>query len=245
VEVVVVDDASTDPGTIEVLDGLRGEGVHVVRHEHNRGLSESRNTGVRSTRARYVYTLDADDLVPPGVLSLMADRLDARPDLAATFGDTAEFGARLRRRSAPARLDPYRVAFHNDYPSAALFRRDALEAIGGWADLDGQVGYEDWSLWMTLAERGAEAAHMGPGLVHNHYRVADDRMLSGAAKHHRSLYASLRRRHPRLFEDLSRQRERSDLGRGWRLLYPVVFGSRPPFGLRTAAEGLAARLRRR
>jgi glycosyltransferase involved in cell wall biosynthesis len=245
VEAVVVDDASTDAATVEVLDGLRAEGVHVVRHERNRGLSESRNTGLRATRAPYVYTLDADDLVPPGVLALMADRLDARPDLAATFGDTAEFGARVRRRSAPPRLDPYRVAFHNDYPSSALFRREALEAVGGWADLDGQVGYEDWSLWMTLAERGAEAAHMGPGIVHNHYRVAGDRMLSGAAKHHRSLYASLRRRHPRLFEDVRTNRRRSDLGPAWRLLYPVVFGSRPPLGLRTAAERLGARLRRR
>jgi peptidoglycan/xylan/chitin deacetylase (PgdA/CDA1 family)/glycosyltransferase involved in cell wall biosynthesis len=245
VEAVVVDDASTDPATLEVLDGLRAGGVHVVRHERNRGLSEARNTGVRATRAPYVYTLDADDLVPAGVLSLMADRLDARPDLAATFGDTAEFGARVRKRSAPPRLDPFRVAFHNDYPSSALFRREALEAIGGWADLDGQVGYEDWSLWMTLAERGAEAAHVGPGIVHNHYRVAGDRMLSGAAKHHRSLYAALRRRHPRLFEDVPRHRRRSDLGRGWRLLYPVVFGSRPPLGLRTTAERLGARLRRR
>jgi peptidoglycan/xylan/chitin deacetylase (PgdA/CDA1 family) len=244
-EAVVVDDASTDPQTLEVMDRLRAEGVRVVRHERNRGLSEARNTGVRSTRAPYVYTLDADDLVPPGVISLMADRLDARPELAATFGDTAEFGARLRRRSAPPRLDPYRVAFHNDYPSSALFRRAALEAVGGWADLDGQVGYEDWSMWMTLAERGAAAAHMGPGLVHNHYRVARDRMLSGAAKHHRSLYAALRRRHPRLFEEVPRHRESTDLGRGWRLLYPVVFGSRPPLGLRTAGERLGARLRRR
>jgi peptidoglycan/xylan/chitin deacetylase (PgdA/CDA1 family)/GT2 family glycosyltransferase len=245
VEAVVVDDASTEPATLEVLNGLRAAGVRVVRHERNLGLSESRNTGVRASRAPYVYALDADDLVPPGALAMLADRLDARPELAATFGDTAEFGGRLRRCSTPPRLDPYRIAFHNDYPSSALFRRRALEEVGGWADLDGQVGYEDWSLWMTLAERGFAAAHAGPGLVHNHYRVSGDRMLSGAAKRHRSLYASLRRRHPRLFEDLARHRRDSDLGPGWRLLYPVVFGARPPLGLRMAAERLAARLRRR
>ena len=38
VELVVVDDASTDPATLEVLDGLRAEGVRVIRHEVNQHL---------------------------------------------------------------------------------------------------------------------------------------------------------------------------------------------------------------
>ena len=86
-EIVVVDDASTDPATLEILDRLRGERTRVIRHPENRHLSASRMTGVAATSARYVYPLDADDQAVPGALAAMADRLDAVPEAAVVAGD--------------------------------------------------------------------------------------------------------------------------------------------------------------
>src|SRR5271157_5917686 len=67
VEVVVVDDGSTDTDTRRVLDDLAGPGVTVV-HQDNAGLSAARMAGVRATTAPYIYNLDADDLAAPGAL---------------------------------------------------------------------------------------------------------------------------------------------------------------------------------
>ena len=50
VEIVVVDDGSTDPGTRIVLDELAAAGTMVIRQE-NRGAAEARSAGLRATTA--------------------------------------------------------------------------------------------------------------------------------------------------------------------------------------------------
>jgi hypothetical protein len=245
VELVVVDDASTDPETAEALDQLRADGVRVLRHEVNQGLSAARRTGLAATTAQYVFPLDSDDLLVAGALAHLADRLDSDESLCATWGDIVEFGTRHRRLSMPVVFDPYRVAYRNDYPVCSMFRRDALERVGAWQDVGGQVGYEDWNLWMSFAERGERAMHAGAGVVAVHRRLHGLRMLGDAAKRHRALYAELRRSHPRLFAEISQHRRRSTLPRLARLAYPLVFGSRPPLGLRDGPAEAFAAVRRR
>ena len=244
VELVVVDDASTEAETATALDALRARGVTVVRHEVNRGLSAARRTGLAATTAPYVFPLDSDDLLVRGALKRLADRLDTDPGAAAAYGDTQEFGTRSRLDTKPVALDAYRVAFRNRYPVCSLFRRVALVAAGAWQDVGGMVGYEDWALWMTLAERGERAVHVGPGFVAVRYRLHGPRMYGDAAARHRRLYAELRRSHPRLFAELGRHRRASPMGPVQRLTYPWLFGDRPPIGLRDrVSAALPARRR--
>lgn len=244
VEVVVVDDASTDERTRRTLDRLRSRGVPVVRHDHNRGLPAARMTGLRATGAPYVFPLDADDLAVPGALAGMADRLDATPDAAVCWGDYQEFGTRDRIRRVPARLDAYRIAYRNEYPVSSLFRRSVLESVGGWQAVGDMVGYEDWNLWMTLAERGAIGLHSGNGICVRR-RLHGTRMYGDAARNHIALYATLRALHPRLFAEIRTHRRSTDLGLARRCLYPVVFGWRPPTGLIICAERLLGPVRKR
>src|SRR5687768_983763 len=160
VEIVVVDDASPDDATPRILAGL--EGARVVTHTENRGLIAARMTGLAETSAPYVFPLDADDHAEPGALAAMADVLDADPEIAACFGDYAEFGTQNVVRAVPDRLDAYRVAYTNEYPVSALFRRTALESLGAWRAGDfTEPAYADWNLWMALAEAGARGAHLG------------------------------------------------------------------------------------
>jgi glycosyltransferase involved in cell wall biosynthesis len=224
VEVVVVDDASTDPATLATLDALAAGGTRVVRHEVNRHLAAARATGLRSTTAPYVYPLDADDQAVAGVLARMADLLDADPSLAAVIGDYEEFGTQALMRAVPETLDPYRVAYCNEYPVTALFRRSALERMGGWRP--GLSGYEDWDLWMSLAEAGLPVAHLGAGAAIYRRRLHGTRMLAGARANHRELYRDMRRAHPRLFADLARHRRASPMSRRRKVLYPFVYGGR-------------------
>jgi peptidoglycan/xylan/chitin deacetylase (PgdA/CDA1 family) len=240
VELVIVNDASSDPDTLQTLDALRGRGIRVVDHEVNRGLSAARMSGLRATAARYVFPLDADDLAVPGALTTMADRLDESPDVTVCFGDYAMFGTGQGVRRVPARLDPYRVAYRNDYPVSSLFRRSVLESVGAWQAVGRGTGYEDWSLWMTLAERGAQGVHSERGVAFRR-RLHGSRMLGDAAKHHVELYATLRTLHPRLYEELPRHRRETDLGFAAKWLYPILFGWRPPLGLVTRVERILRR----
>lgn len=242
VEIVVVDDHSSDRGTLDVLEQLEAEGVRVLRHEQNSGVAAARTSGLRATRARYVFPLDADDLAIPGVLAAMAERLDADAEAAVCFGDYCEFGDTEIVRAVPDRLDPYRLAYTNEYPISALFRRTVLEEIGGWKgnDYTGR-SYEDWNVWMTLAERGEKGVHLGVGRLTYRRRLHGERKLAAGKRRHRFLYRELRHAHPRLFSDLRAHRRRSELGTLRKLLYPVVYGGRPRFGFERNVKALLDR----
>ena len=226
VEIVVVDDASPDETTRSVLAGL--DGARVVTHPENRGLIGARTTGLAETSAPYVFPLDADDRAEPGALSAMADVLDQRADVGVCFGDYVEFGAQNVVRAVPDWLDPYRLAYTNEYPVSALFRRSVIDAVDGWrAGGFAEPAYADWGLWMALVENGTRGIHMGPGTITFRKRFHEGRMLDAARRRHHAMYSDLRRAHPRLFADLSSHRRRSDMSFLRKALYPVVYGPRP------------------
>jgi glycosyltransferase involved in cell wall biosynthesis len=240
VELVVVDDGSTEPATAAVLDGLRDEGVEVVS-QANTGLPGARMAGLAATSAPYVFPLDADDLLEPATLPAMADALDADPQAAVCFGDYAEFGDGGHLvRAVPAQLDPYRIAYTNEYPVAALFRRSALEDVGGWRAI--QYGYEDWDMWMGLAERGLRGVHAGPGRITYRRRLHGERMLTTAKRNHPEIYGVLRSRHPELFARISEHRRASELSRVRKVLYPHVYGARRRYGWERKAKAALDRV---
>lgn len=226
VEVVVIDDHSNDADTEHALRALEADGVTVVRHDENQGPAGARQTGLKATSARYVFPLDSDDLAAPGVLGRMADALDAHPEADVCFGDYLEFGDSQITRAVPPTIDPYRVAFTNEYPVSSLFRRRVLDEVGGWPLIP---AYEDWHLWMTLAERGSKGLHLGAGVVTYHRRLHGERLLTASKQVHPQLYARLRADHPRLFAELPAHRRGSNLHPARKLLYPFVYGGRRRF----------------
>lgn len=84
VEVVVVDDGSTDE-TLEVLDAAGLSGLSVVSREQG-GISAARNTGAREALGRWLVFLDDDDKLLPGHLSAMRKALSGDRIAAATCG---------------------------------------------------------------------------------------------------------------------------------------------------------------
>lgn len=75
VELLVVDDGSTDetPQTLARFTAERGDGVKIIVHEVNRGLTEAMKTGTRAARGRITVFMDADlSYAPPIVERLVA-----------------------------------------------------------------------------------------------------------------------------------------------------------------------------
>ncbi len=150
-DIIVVDDGSTDDRTNALLARYDRPRTRVIR-QTRRGLPAARNRGLAETRATYICALDADDRLAPTYLERSVSVLEADPGLTfashwvQTFGDeTATW--------RPERCDLAAVLDMNTINGAALVRRDALVAVGGW-DETMRDGCEDWDLWLRLLERG-------------------------------------------------------------------------------------------
>lgn len=71
-EVILVDDCGTD-NTMAVAEKFIScssikNRFRIVRHEHNKGNSVARNTGISEARGKYIYQLDDDDTMTPDCL---------------------------------------------------------------------------------------------------------------------------------------------------------------------------------
>jgi glycosyltransferase involved in cell wall biosynthesis len=218
-ELVIVDDGSTDEATIARLRELEGEGAQVVR-QANSGLSAARMAGVRATSAPYIYPLDADDLLAPGALARLADAMDANPQAAVAYGDVEMFGAASNFfDNSATQLDPWLITYISNIPGTSMVRRTALLEAGGWQLNEG--GYEDWDLWMSMAERGFRGVY-APGMQFRYRISADGRMWSDAMSKHERLQALVRSRHPALYDGRRANRRRSIARPREKLLFPLI-----------------------
>ena len=66
-ELVIINDCSTD-NSLVIAKEFSDPRIRIVEHEQNKGLSASRNTGIRNTSAQYIAFLDADDIWKPAFL---------------------------------------------------------------------------------------------------------------------------------------------------------------------------------
>ena len=69
IEVILIDDGSTD-GCGEICDGYaRADGRVRVIHNENRGLAATRNTGLELANGEYISFIDSDDWIEPETFS--------------------------------------------------------------------------------------------------------------------------------------------------------------------------------
>jgi glycosyltransferase involved in cell wall biosynthesis len=157
VEVVVVDDASTDE-TPQRLEAIEDRRLRVLRNEVNLGVSGARNRGIEGARGPWVAFLDDDDLWAPGKLRAQLAAPGATAAVLVYAGAVAVDAGRRIQRVLPAPtdgdalradlLDGNRIGS----PSCVLARTDALRRVGGF-DPDLSI-LADWDLWLRLVEIG-------------------------------------------------------------------------------------------
>lgn len=156
VEVIVVDDGSTD-GTPAVLERFAREVLAV--HLDGRGVAEARNAGLARAAGAYVVFLDADDLLLPGGLQAQVNRFAQEPAADAVYGEWFACDVRtgisfLGKSPIPADAVIPRILLGNvvTTPSAMMIRRGALEEAGGF---NPAVSFTaDWDMWIRLGLRG-------------------------------------------------------------------------------------------
>jgi glycosyltransferase involved in cell wall biosynthesis len=198
VELVVVDDGSTDEGTRHEMEMLREQGIQVVRQE-NKGLSAARNAGVRAAHGEYIFPLDADDRMRGGGwIDRAIGIFGSRPEVGVVFGDAEFFGMRTGRSQLGA-LDVERLLARNYIFASALFRRTVWQQNGGYDE--GMVGgFEDWDFWVGAIEQRWQFEYLPE--VFFEYRRASESMLTRAYAVEPETADFVGRKHGRLYKDV-------------------------------------------
>jgi glycosyltransferase involved in cell wall biosynthesis len=169
-EVIVIDDASSD-GSTETLSDITDSRLRIVRHWRNQGLSGARNTGIALSRGQYVALLDADDVSLPLRCERQVALLDARPEvgLVGCWSNRIDLQGRLiavgrdEWRVSDAALRPLMLFTNPFTASTIMVRRSALPERGFLP-----IYAEDYALVADVA-RAAEVALVRETLVD--YRI--------------------------------------------------------------------------
>lgn len=157
-ELIVVDDGSSDAGPERVQQWLSAHGQRfcralLVQHHHNGGLASARNTAFSLARAPWCFVLDADNsLEPEAVDACLALAVAAPPEIAVVHPlvERVEVDPQPGSAALISGLSWQRQHFleRNVVDAMALVRRCAWEQVGGYTHIPG--GWEDYDFWCKL-----------------------------------------------------------------------------------------------
>lgn len=159
IECIVVDDASTDNSRqiAEQFCREHPERFRLITHEKNKGLVAARNTGIENSRGKYFIFIDADDMLAPNAVEVLAYWLDTRRDLTVAYGHLDivkhDGSERVRNPWPYPEYNHERQLMHlNNLPYSSLIRKSHWLEAGGYrlrADRN-----EDAEMWCRLGSYG-------------------------------------------------------------------------------------------
>ena len=172
-ELLLVDDGSTDGSTAIALEYAQKypEKVRYLEHDdhQNRGMSATRNLGIRNAKGEYIAFLDADDVWLPLKLEQQLKTMNSQRSAGVVFGPTQFWyswnenpGNNKRDSMRKIGIEPNRLYYPptllrlllqkkalTPATCSVLIRREVFEKIGGFEDVF-QGCYEDQAFFTKV-----------------------------------------------------------------------------------------------
>lgn len=177
-EIVVVNDGSTEKETLDALVEISAETNVSIVHQENHGLAAARNTGICATEAEYVMPLDADDLIEPPYVAEAVSILKHDDEVRMVYCRADLFGLVNRPWMLPE-FSWQRILVHNQIFCTNLFRRCDWVAVGGY-DERFRHGREDHDFILKLLTLGGRPYRLEG--VYFHYRQSGSGMNDALGK---------------------------------------------------------------
>jgi len=154
IEHIIIDDGSTDPDTLNILNNLEtcGKNNLKVIRQKNMGLPAARNAGIRMSCGDLILPLDADDRISNDAIAVMASKLISDDSIDVVYSDYQLFG-NSNRVIKTGLFNSYRILYANYMPVCSMFRKNIWQKAGGYTEI--MKGFEDWEFWIKLVKIGA------------------------------------------------------------------------------------------
>jgi len=176
VEIIIVDDGSSDAATLQKLDDLKALNYTVI-HQTNGGPGKARNAGIQVAMGKYILPLDADNKISPDYINKavpvleknQADIVYAAPQF---FGDTE-----IKNRQFKVRpFDDLGLVTGNCADACAVFKKEVWVKNGGYDEAMPSYGFEDWDFWISASKNNYVFHFINEKLYH--YRILHNSMIS-------------------------------------------------------------------
>ena len=176
IEIIIVDDGSSDADTLQKLDDLKQFNYTII-HQTNGGPGKARNTGIEIAVGKYILPLDADNKLNPDYINKavplleknQADIVYAAPVF---FGDTS-----IKNRQFKVRpFDDLGLVTGNCADACAIFRKEVWAKNGGYDAFMPSYGFEDWDFWIAASKNNFVFHFINEKLYY--YRVVQNSMIS-------------------------------------------------------------------
>ncbi len=173
-ELCIVDDASTDEGTLGKLGELEAKDsrIKVQYRKENGHISAASNAGISQCSGEWIALLDHDDVLSPVALAGVVSGINANPDAALIYSDEDKIDEQ-GRRTVPffkSDFDPLLLLAQNYICHFTVLRKSVLDAAGGFRE--GFEGAQDWDLFLRVTEIVAPEQIIHLPYVLYHWRMS-------------------------------------------------------------------------
>ena len=185
IEVILVDDGSTDEFVKMKLKQLENVDKIKVVYKENGGPSSARNEAFRHSKGEYILPLDSDDMILDGYIRSCVNILTKNKDISPVYCDTHHVGQSQGVEKRPE-WSKERLLQGPFIVNCSMFHRESFEKVNGYDEE--MFGWEDYDMWIRMMKEGYVGKRIPKPLFVYFHHEKDGTVSTEANKNHMELY---------------------------------------------------------
>lgn len=222
-ECIIVNDGSFDNTEQIALDYCNDDIRFKYFKQHNQGLAQTRNNGIRNSNGTFILPLDADDRIGETYLELAVNKFLEHPETTLVYCKAELFG----KKNQPWVLPKYNyndILWENSIFCTAMYKRSDFDKTIGY-NPNMKYGFEDWDFWLSLLTKSSIVYQIDNTLFF--YRQRNISMTTTTTIKKNELYKTLINNHkdlylPYITNLIELKKEHEELKNAYQLLSNIM-----------------------
>jgi glycosyltransferase involved in cell wall biosynthesis len=188
IELVIVNDGSTNPYVLNKLDSLSNHPNIKVVNQENSGPSAARNNGIKNSIGDYILPLDSDDTISPEYIQACVSTIKKNQNISPVYCDTNHEGEMSGVEKRPE-WSKERLIQGPFIVNCSLFSRESFDSCGGYDE--NMKGWEDYDLWIRMMKSGYIGKRIPKPLFNYFHHEKDGTVSTEANRNTQELYTHI------------------------------------------------------